>query len=81
MVLVIVFLHRFLIIFKTLFEGTKAKATKKKYQGLVNKIQGKQLKNEFKEGYIHKYAKGIKRNDICHVCEDLQIESSDRTAT
>ena len=60
--------------FENIIEGTKAKATKKKYQGLVNKIQGKQLKNEFKEGYIHKYAKGIKRNDICHVCEDLQIE-------
>ena len=60
--------------FENIIEGTKAKATKKKYQGLINKIQGKQLKNEFKEGYLHKYANGIKRNDICYVCEDLQIE-------
>ena len=60
--------------FTNIIDGTKAKATKKKYQGLVNKIQGKQLKNEFKEGYLHKYANGIKRNDICYVCEDLQIE-------
>ena len=60
--------------FENIVEETKAKATKKKYQGLINKIQGKQLKNEFKEGYLHKYANGIKRNDICYVCEDLQIE-------
>lgn len=60
--------------FENIVQKTKAKATKKKYQGLINKIQGKQLKNEFKEGYLHKYANGIKRNDICHVCEDLQIE-------
>ena len=53
---------------------SKSKATKKKYETLVNKIQGKQLKNEFKQGYLHKYANGIKRNDICYVCEDLQIE-------
>ena len=60
--------------FENIVQETKAKATKKKYQGLINKIQGKQLKNEFKEGYLHKYANGIKRNDICYVCEDLQIE-------
>lgn len=60
--------------FTDIIDGTKAKATKKKYQGLINKIQGKQMKNEFKEGYLHKYANGIKQNDIPAVCEDLQIE-------
>ena len=65
MVLVIVFLHLFYNILQTLLKESKAKATKKRYEGLLNKIQGKQLKNEFKEGYLHKYAKGIKRNDIC----------------
>lgn len=53
---------------------SKSKATKKKYETLVNKIQGKQLKTGFKEGYLHKYANGIKQKDIPAVCEDLQIE-------
>ena len=53
---------------------SKSKTTKKKYETLVNKIQGKQMKNEFKEGYLHKYANGIKQKDIPAVCEDLQIE-------
>ena len=60
--------------FENIVQEAKSKTTIKKYETLVNKIQGKQLKNEFKEGYLHKYPNGIKRNDICHVCEDLQIE-------
>ena len=62
--------------FNSMIEESKSKATIKRYETLLNKIQGKQMKNEFKQGYLHKYAKGIKRNDICHVCEDLQIEVS-----
>ena len=60
--------------FENIVQEAKSKTTIKRYEALVNKIQGKQLKNEFKEGYLHKYTNGIKRNDICHVCEDLQIE-------
>jgi len=60
--------------FTDIIDGSKSKSTKKKYETLVNKIQGKQLKNEFKEGYLHKYANGIKQKDIPAVCEDLQIE-------
>ena len=60
--------------FKDTIADSKSKSTKKKYETLVNKIQGKQLKNEFKHGYLHKYANGIKQKDIPAVCEDLQIQ-------
>ena len=60
--------------FNNMIEESKSKTTIKRYETLINKIQGKQMKNEFREGYLHKYPNGIKRNDICHVCEDLQIE-------
>ena len=60
--------------FNSMIENSKSKGTIKRYQTFLNKIQGKQMKNEFKQGYLHKYTNGINRNDICHVCEELQIE-------
>lgn len=54
-------------------ENTNGKSVKKRYQSIINKIVGKELKNEKKEGYLQKYKDGIPESDIQLVCDDLQI--------
>jgi hypothetical protein len=54
-------------------ENVKSKSSKKKYDSVINYVSGKQLKNEFKEGLIHKYPNGVPQNEINEVVHLLNI--------
>jgi len=59
--------------FEYIIEEAKTQKTKDNYQSKINIINGKQLKNTFKPGLIHKYKDGIPEKEISDVCELLQI--------
>ena len=67
------FFHPLTTYFNDIIEEAKTEATKKKYQQKINLINGKQLKDKFKDGLIQKYHGGIPEKDIGLVCEKLQI--------
>lgn len=55
-------------------ENSKSKGAKARYQTIINKIEGKELKSGKKIiGFKEKYSKGIPEPDIGMVCEELQI--------
>ena len=55
-------------------ENSKSKGAKARYQTIINKIEGKELKSGKKIiGFKEQYSKGIPEPDIGMVCEELQI--------
>ena len=55
-------------------ENSKSKGAKARYQTIINKIEGKELKSGKKiVGFKEQYIKGIPEPDIGMVCEELQI--------
>ena len=55
-------------------ENSKSIGAKRRYQTIINKIEGKELKSGKKIiGFKEKYSKGIPEPDIGMVCEELQI--------
>lgn len=56
----------------------KSKSTQKRYQSIINKINGKASKDKKKRtdnkiGYLEKFKAGIPESKIGELCEDLQI--------
>lgn len=55
-------------------ENSKSNGAKARYQTIINKIEGKELKSGKKIiGFKEQYSKGIPEPDIGMVCEELQI--------
>lgn len=67
------FFHPMLSWAKDMRDNTKSSSTKKKYDILVNNIEGKMLKNGYKDGLLQKYKNGVPETDIQEVCDKLQV--------
>ena len=55
-------------------DNVKAKSSKKKYQIIINKLKGKQLKTgEVKKGFLEVYKKGCYLEDLENIVKELPI--------
>jgi hypothetical protein len=61
---------------KEMIAGTKSKDTKKRYNAIISKLEGKKpvdKRNKGVIGYLEKYKDGIPETELSNFCEDLQI--------